>query len=408
MVRAGHATYNDRFHKLARLVPHLVTPENKRIERNEALKKVTEKRRNNGEPSRDVNARNDNKRSRTRRVFATITDLVRKAYTGMESKCPNCKYHHQPEVKPSSNTRRKPSKSSDGYRVRSRSWEQWKLGTWKGFFNGSMGGSPGPKHRVVRIPLPNGEILGFRRKVRREAAVLMDLMNRLCKHYLDKFVIVFIDILIYSRTKEVHEMHLGLILELLKKETLYAKFSKCEFWLQEVQFLGHVINDNGLQVDSSKTEAGKEHERSFQTLKDKLCNAPVLAFPDGLEDFVVYYDASGLVLGCVLMKRGKDFKMDRLARIYLKEIVARHGVPILIISDRDSCFTSRFCQSMQEAPGTQLDMSLAYHPHTDGQSERTIQTLKDMLRACFMDFGGSWDVHLPWLNSLTTIVTIIM
>ncbi|GJY67293.1 putative reverse transcriptase domain-containing protein [Tanacetum coccineum] len=90
----------------------------------------------------------------------------------------------------------------------------------------------------------------------------------------------------------------------------------------------------------------------------------------------------------------EHYKMDRLARIYLCEIVARHEVPISIISDRDSHFTSRFWQSMQDALGTRLDMSTAYHPHTDGQSEHTIQTLKDMLRACVMDFRGSWDVHL--------------
>nr|GEW98000.1 hypothetical protein [Tanacetum cinerariifolium] len=90
-----------------------------------------------------------------------------------------------------------------------------------------------------------------------------------------------------------------------------------------------------------------------------------------------------------------DYKMDRLARLYLNDIVARHGVPISFIWNRDSCFTSRFWQSMQEALGTRLDMSTAYHPQTDGQSERTNQTLKDMLRACVLDFGGSWDVHLP-------------
>ncbi|GKA54020.1 putative reverse transcriptase domain-containing protein [Tanacetum coccineum] len=89
-------------------------------------------------------------------------------------------------------------------------------------------------------------------------AVFMDLMNRVCKPYLDKFVIVFIDdILIYSKTKEDHEVHLGLVLELLRKEKLYAKFSKCEFWLQEVHFLGHVVNQNGIHVDPSKIEAVK-------------------------------------------------------------------------------------------------------------------------------------------------------
>ncbi|GJT40865.1 putative reverse transcriptase domain-containing protein [Tanacetum coccineum] len=91
----------------------------------------------------------------------------------------------------------------------------------------------------------------------------------------------------------------------------------------------------------------------------------------------------------------EDYQMERLARLYLNEIVARHGVLISIMFDRDSRFTSRFWQSMQEALGTRLDMSTAYHPQTDGQSERTIQTLEYMLRAYVLDFGGSWDVHLP-------------
>ncbi|GKF83935.1 putative reverse transcriptase domain-containing protein, partial [Tanacetum coccineum] len=85
----------------------------------------------------------------------------------------------------------------------------------------------------------------------------------------------------------------------------------------------------------------------------------------------------------------EDYKMDRLARLYLNEIVSRYGVPISIISDRNSCFTLRFWQSMQEALGTKLDMSTAYHPQNDGQSEHTIQTLKDMLRAFILDFGES-------------------
>ncbi|GJY51222.1 putative nucleotidyltransferase, ribonuclease H [Tanacetum coccineum] len=448
-------------------------------------------------------------------------------------------------------------------------------------------------------------------------------------------------------TREGHEVHLGLVLELLKEEKLYVKFSKFEFWLQEVQFLGHVINGNGIHVDpkvrsflglagyyrwfiekfskiaksltiltqKSKTlDWGEEQKRAFQNIKDKLCNAPVLALLNGSEDFVVYCDAFGSGLGCVLMQRGKviayasrqlkihennytthdfelgaivfalkiwrhylfgtksviytdqkslqhifsqkerykrqrrwielfsdydckiryhpskanvvagalsrkdrdeasdesaglqkgldemiehrsdgalyyldriwvllkgdvrtlimdeahkskysvhlgadkmyydlrdrywwsgmkkdievyvskylnclkvmaehqrpsgllqqpeipewkgkrqrwislrnyrglvDYKMDRLARLYLNEIVARHGVQISIISDHDSRFTSRFWQSMQEALGARLDMSTAYLPQTDGQSERTIQTLEDMLRACVLDFGGT-------------------
>ncbi|GJW47664.1 putative reverse transcriptase domain-containing protein [Tanacetum coccineum] len=89
-------------------------------------------------------------------------------------------------------------------------------------------------------------------------AVFMDLMNRLCKPYLDNFVIVFINnILIYSKNKEEHGEHLKIILELLTKEQLYAKFSKCDFWLESVRFLNHVINSKGVHVDPAKIEAIK-------------------------------------------------------------------------------------------------------------------------------------------------------
>ena len=91
-------------------------------------------------------------------------------------------------------------------------------------------------------------------------------------------------------------------------------------------------------------------------------------------------------------------RMEKFTRTYLKEIVRLHGVPISIISDRDSRFTSNFWRSLQNALGTRLDMSTAYHPQTDGQSERTIQTLEDMLRACVIDFGDAWDTHLPLIE----------
>ncbi|GJY20247.1 putative reverse transcriptase domain-containing protein [Tanacetum coccineum] len=86
--------------------------------------------------------------------------------------------------------------------------------------------------------------------------------------------------------------------------------------------------------------------------------------------------------------------METLTRVYIKEIVSQHGVLISIISDRNSHFTSRFWRSLQSALGTQLDMSTVYHPKTDGQSESTIQTLEDMLRACIIDFGKGWERHL--------------
>ncbi|KAI3776360.1 hypothetical protein L1987_46138 [Smallanthus sonchifolius] len=376
----------------------------------------------------------------------------------------------------------------------------------------------------------------------------MDLMNRVCKPYLDKFVIVFIDdILIYSKTKADHEQHLRLVLNLLRKEQLYAKFSKCEVWLKEVQFLGHIVNDKGIHVDHAKIETvknwnapktptevrsflglegyyrrfisnfskiavpltalthkgktyewGPKQEEAFQTLKQKLCNAPILTLPDGNDDLVIpdrddlratlmneahktrysihpgadkmyqdlrqqYWwpgmkkDIALYVAKCLTCSKVKaehqrhsglleqleipvwkwenlamdfitklprtsigydsiwviidrltksshflpireDYRVEKLAQIYIDEIVSRHGVPLNIISDRDARFTSRFWQSLQSALGTRLDLSTAYHPQADGQIERTIQTLEDMLRACVIDFGGNWDSHLPLIE----------
>ncbi|GKD59165.1 putative reverse transcriptase domain-containing protein [Tanacetum coccineum] len=137
-------------------------------------------------------------------------------------------------------------------------------------------------------------------------AVFIDLMNRVCKPYLDKFVIVFIDdILIYSRKKEEHANHLRIILELLKKEKLYAKSSKCDFWIHIVQFLRHLIDSQGLHVDPAQFKAGEDQESAFQLLKHKLCEAPILTLLEGNDDFVVYCDASHQGLGAVLMQREK-------------------------------------------------------------------------------------------------------
>nr|AAM74297.1 Putative retroelement [Oryza sativa Japonica Group] len=186
-------------------------------------------------------------------------------------------------------------------------------------------------------------------------AFFMNLMNKVFMEYLDKFVVVFIDdILIYSKTKEEHEEHLRLALEKLREHQLYAKFSKCEFWLSEVKFLGHVISSGGVAVDPSNVEsvlswkqpktvseirsflglAGyyrrfienfskiarpmtrllqkevkykwtEDCERSFQELKKRLVTAPVLILPDTRKGFQVYCDASRLGLGCVLMQEGK-------------------------------------------------------------------------------------------------------
>ncbi|KAI3725205.1 hypothetical protein L1987_64983 [Smallanthus sonchifolius] len=186
-------------------------------------------------------------------------------------------------------------------------------------------------------------------------AAFMDLMNRVCRPMLDRSVIMFIDdILVYSKNEGDHACHLKEVLEALKKEKLYAKFSKCAFWLREVQFLGHVINPNGIMVDPAKIttvrdwdipktpteirsflglagyyrrfiqdflkiaspltkltrkeekyEWGLKQDDAFKELKEKLTQAPVLALPEGNEDLVVYSDASGQGLGCVLMQRGR-------------------------------------------------------------------------------------------------------
>ncbi|GJZ60632.1 putative reverse transcriptase domain-containing protein [Tanacetum coccineum] len=185
--------------------------------------------------------------------------------------------------------------------------------------------------------------------------VFMDLMNRVCKPYLDKFMIVFIDdILINSKSKQEHEDHLKLILEFLKNEELYAKFSKYEFWIPKVQFLDYVIDSQGIRVDPAKIESIKDwaspktpteigqflglagyyrrfiegfskiaksmtkltqkkvkfdwddkEEKGFQLLKEKLCSAPILALPEGAENFIVYCDASHKGLGAVLMQNEK-------------------------------------------------------------------------------------------------------
>ncbi|GJS64758.1 putative reverse transcriptase domain-containing protein [Tanacetum coccineum] len=139
-------------------------------------------------------------------------------------------------------------------------------------------------------------------------AVFMDLMNRVCKPYLDKFVIVFIDdILIYSKNKQEHAEHLKLILELLKKEQLYAKFSKCEFWIPK---FAKPMN----QAESKEDQVAwcDKAEAAFQLIKQKLCSAPILALPEGNEDFIAYCDASIKGLGAVLMQREKKAMGTRL------------------------------------------------------------------------------------------------
>ncbi|KAL0439630.1 UNVERIFIED_CONTAM: Transposon Ty3-I Gag-Pol polyprotein [Sesamum latifolium] len=501
-------------------------------------------------------------------------------------------------------------------------------------------------------------------------AAFMSLMNKTLQPFLDQFVIVFIDdILIYSRSPKEHEQHLRTVLQILREKQLYAKFSKCEFWMEKIAFLGHVVSKEGVQPDPTKVRAILEWEppknvsevrsflglagyyrrfikdfsvvakpltnllkkntpfnwndrcaQSFEELKRRLTSAPILALPSGDGGYVVYTDASRQGLGCVLMQHGKviayasrqlrphemnypthdlelaaivhalkiwrhylwiellkdydctiDYhpgkanivadalsrktvdqlagmicynveyltalramnvhfsvggdlllatmqvkpslkdkikdaqdkdpylqkmktkyqdvsgletlllwptmkkdvaefvakcltcqqvkaehqapagklhplsipewkwekitmnfviglprtfrkhdavwvivdrltksahflpiyqndSLDKLAELYISEIVRLHGIPTSIVSDRDPRFTSHFWGSLHKALGTKLHFSTAFHPQTDGQSERTIQTLEDMMRACVIEFRGNWDDHLPLIE----------
>ncbi|KAJ0458184.1 putative nucleotidyltransferase, Ribonuclease H [Helianthus annuus] len=520
-------------------------------------------------------------------------------------------------------------------------------------------------------------------------AVFMDLMNRVFHEFLDKFIIVFIDdILVYSKSKEEHEYYLRTVLEILRQKKLYTKFSKCEFWLDQVAFLGHVVSTEGISMDPAKVEAitkwptptsvtevrsflglveyyrrfvegfstialpltqllrkgvkyvwNDEREKSFQELKKRLVSALILTLPSGTGGYQIYSDASKKGLRCVLMQHNKviayasrqlkpyellkdydaniqyhpgkanvvadalsrknfgtisslqlqphvltdleklgigihlgdadgylarfqiepdlisciksaqqddgelwviiqnlevgkqsefridkngvvwcgkrlcvpndstlresllaeahsspfsihpgstkmyrdlrqhfwwntmkedvaryvsrcltcqqvkaehqraggllqpldipiwkwdDISMDfvtglprtfkkndaiwvvvdrlsksahflpirqgfsvsRLSEVFTQEIIRIHGTPVSIVSDRDPRFTSRFWRGFQAAWGTKLRFSTAFHPQTDGQSERTIQTLEDMLRACALEWTGNWDEYL--------------
>ncbi|XP_073037559.1 uncharacterized protein [Primulina eburnea] len=300
----------------------------------------------------------------------------------------------------------------------------------------------------------------------REVEFSIELMSG--TPYLDRLIIVFIDdILIYSKNKEEHSRHLRTTLQVLQDRKLFAKFSKCEFWLDRVVFLCHIISSDGFEVDPIKVEAvkewpvpksvteirsflgladyyrkfikgfssiavtltsltkilwGSESQDSFDKLKQALISAPVLSMPSGqgdlrMKDRWVVPDRLELRQG--LLRRAqcsryyihpvgkkmykdlrsqfwwKEMKHDVIDFLYTREIVRLHGIPVPIISDRDPRFTFHFWEGLQTAMGTELRLSISYHPQTDGQTEHTIQTLEDMLRAYVMDFKSAWQSSIP-------------
>nr|GEY11557.1 putative reverse transcriptase domain-containing protein [Tanacetum cinerariifolium] len=227
--------------------------------------------------------------------------------------------------------------------------------------------------------------------------VFIDLINRVCKPYLDKFVIVFIDdILIYSKNKDDHEVHLKLVLELLKNERLYDKFSKCEFWLQEVHFLGHVVNYNGIHMDPSKNEAVTNWKAPITSFEIQsflgLSGRRIELFSD-YECEILYHPGNTNVVADVLSRK----KRVKPRRVREMAMTIQSRVKRMILAAQSDTFKEENvpAEGLHKALGTRLDMSTAYHPQMDGQSERTIKTLEDMLRAYVTKFGGSWDVHLP-------------
>ncbi|GJZ24983.1 putative reverse transcriptase domain-containing protein [Tanacetum coccineum] len=429
MVGAGHATYIDRFHEFSRLVPHLVTSKNKRIERyiyglappiramvaatepttiqsvilkagmltveairNGALKKISEKRGNNGEPSRDGNARDDNKRSRMGRAFATTTNPVRKEYTINAPKCTNCNYHHQLKVpcRLCTNCNRFRHLAKD-CKVRPRvvnppnarnptaacgaCFECSGMDHYKVACNrASRPGGNLPNQAMI---VEGGQGCGNNGDQVRGRAFMMGALearqdpNRvtgtftLDNHYATtlfdcgadySFVsttfMLLLDIdpsnLGFSYEIEITSGQLVEINEVIREMDWFSRHKAEIVCYEKTPARLRLLRiGKPLELHHSTFEV-KKQERAFQTLKDKLYIAPVLALPDGSKDFLVYYDASGEDEVCVLQKKERltksahflpiceDYKMDRLAKLYLNEIIARHGVPISIIFNRNS------------------------------------------------------------------------
>ncbi|KAI3762661.1 hypothetical protein L1987_53101 [Smallanthus sonchifolius] len=331
----------------------------------------------------------------------------------------------------------------------------------------------------------------------------MDLMNRVCRPMLDRSMIMFIDdILIYSKNEGDHAFQLlghvinaeGVLVDPSKIESvmkwnppntpteIHSFFGLAGYYRRFIQDFSKIVTPlTKLTKKETKFEWGVEQDNTFQKLKEKLTQAPVLSLPEGTEDLIEALKAKNIKkermagqekyleeneygvkirfshmwiphMGEFIIKildeahksrysihpgttkmyqdlrqdywwpaKGYDtiwvivdrptksthffliretYSFERLAEAFITEIVSRHGVPTSIVSDRDTRFTSCFWKKFHEEMGTKLLISTAYHPQTDEQSERMIQTLEDMLRACIIYFGGSWDSHLPLVEFL--------
>ncbi|GJZ37730.1 putative reverse transcriptase domain-containing protein [Tanacetum coccineum] len=201
------------------------------------------------------------------------------------------------------------------------------------------------------------------------------------------------DLIMHESHKSKYSIHPG-------SDKMYQDLKKLYWWPNMKAIIAEYV---GKCLTCSRVKA-ECHKPSGLLVQPEI---PIWKWERITMDFVTKlpktssgYDTIWVIVGrltksAYFIPTRETYSMETLTRLYIKEIVSRHGVTISIISDRDCHFTSRFWQSLQSALGTQLDMSMAYHFKTDGQSERTIQTLKDMLRACVIDFGKGWERHLP-------------
>ncbi|XP_050937779.1 uncharacterized protein LOC103500445 [Cucumis melo] len=249
------------------------------------------------------------------------------------------------------------------------------------------------------------------------------------------------------KIKAEHMKHLHQVLETLRVNKLYAKFSMCEFWLKKVSFLGHIVSSDGVSIDPAKIEVvtswprpstvnevrsflglasyyrrfvegfsciaspltrkgtpfvwSPACETSFQELKSKLVSVPVLTVPDGSGSFVIYSDASKKGLSCVLKQQGKanvvadvlSRKESHSAALITKQSSLLRDFEKAEIAVSVGEVTSQLAQ-LSVQPTFRLDFSTTFHPQMDGQTKRLNQVLEDMLRACLLELSGSWDSHL--------------
>ncbi|GJZ11800.1 putative reverse transcriptase domain-containing protein [Tanacetum coccineum] len=200
-------------------------------------------------------------------------------------------------------------------------------------------------------------------------------------------------VIMHESHKSKYSIHPGL-------EKMYQDMKKLYWW-------SNIKADIATYVSKCLTCArvNAEHQRPSRLLVqpeipewkwDNITMDFITKLPKSLQGFdTIWVIVDRLTKSSHFLPIRKNDPLDKLARLYLNRIVARHGIPTSIIYDRDGRFTSNFWKSFQKALGTDISMSTMYHPETDGQSQRTIQTLEDMLRACVIDFGKGWVKHLP-------------